>query len=207
MADISRIDMKDVYLYIQSRQAADDDISTILFKFAEGKFNTKVAKGFEFIPNRGIVATGTVKEKDQIPCDISFSGEYDRVFIPAGSDADVLTPYEMLMGMGRAEKIVDPDTGDIIQAGWVGLGTSGCEPYATRLMLVVDPALRLPGCASGEVLMYLPFFCEEADFDVSGGTLDFKGKCKTVGPSKYVPATHGALPVLHTNTVGAELGG
>lgn len=181
MSAIARIDMKDVYLYIVSKETAETDPYFLGFKFLEGEFSFTVAKGFEFIPDRGLLATGTVKENDEVPCEISFSGQFDRVFIPA--DEAELTPYELLMQQGTALPTRDAE-GVVITAGWVGMNENVCEPYSTDLWLINDPEIRKPGCVSAEWLHFTPFFCESAEFNTKNGTCSFKGKMKRVGPIK-----------------------
>ena len=181
MSAIARIDMKDVYLYLVSRETAEGDPYFLGFRFLEGEFSFTVAKGFEFIPDRGILQAGTVRENDEVPCDISFSGEFNRTFIPTGDET--LTPYELLMQQGTALPIRDSE-GNVVQAGWVGMNDNICEPYATELWLINDPEIRKPGCVSGEYLHFAPFFCESAEFNTKNGTCSFKGKMKRVGPIK-----------------------
>lgn len=168
----ARIDMKDVYLYIFTREDTDGAASSYLFKFSQGDFTYSVKKGYEFITDRGLLITGSVRSTDEVPCDVKFEGEYETVF----SDEGTPSPYEILMG--------EEDC-----AGWVGLGYNTCEPYATWLACINDPLIRLPGCAAGEGLLFKYFFCESADFATKAGTCSFSGKCRVVAPKKITQSS------------------
>lgn len=164
----SRVDMKDVYLYVYTRESADETTATgVLFKFSDGNFTFSVKKEKEFVLDRGRVETGSVRDADETPMEVSFEGEFTTLY----GDDDVASSYELLMGEGDC-------------LAYAGLGADSCEPYATYLMLANDPLVRRPGCGDGEVLLFKDFFCDSAEVDISAGTLSFSGKCKHVSPTQ-----------------------
>ncbi len=172
----ARIDMKDVYLYVLTHEAAwqttdgsglPDTIVSAGFKFAEGDFNYNAKKEYDFIPDRGKIETGSVRQQDEQPMEVNFQGEYETLF----GDDDSPSAYEILVG-----------TGDCV--GFAGLGPNNCEPYATWLFLINDPLIRLPQCSEGEGLLFKNFFCNGPEVAIKAGTVSFQGKCKKTAPDK-----------------------
>ena len=177
----ARIDMKDVYLYILTHEAAwqGGDPSSIVhagFKFSDGDFTYSAKKDYEFIPDRGQLATGSVRQNDEVPMDINFQGEYQTLFGEDGTPS----PYEILAG--------DEDC-----FGWAGLGNNQCEPYATWLFLVNDPLIRLPACGEGEGLLFKNFFCNGPEIAIKAGSASFTGRCKATKPEKVEWNNAGAI--------------
>ena len=167
----ARIDMKDVYLYVLTHQAAHGGTyPTIIsagFKFSEGDFSYSAPREYEFIPDRGLIAGGSVRQADETPMEVNFEGEYATLH---GNPGDP-SAYEILMGEDNC-------------AGWAGLGDNSCEPYATWLLLVNDPLIRLPACSEGEFLLFKNFFCQGPDVTIRAGTVNFNGQCKATAPEK-----------------------
>jgi hypothetical protein len=165
----AKVDMKDVYLYILSQEGpwsgTPDDVSHVGFRFGDGDFSYSIKKEYEFIPERGRIEGGSMRQGDEQLVEITFEGVYETLF---GEDGDP-SHIEMLMGYGDC-------------ATWRGLGENPCEPYATWLVLVNDPLVRIPNCDAGEILLFKNFFCEGTDPAMSGGTVSFSGMAKILTP-------------------------
>lgn len=167
----ARIDMKDIYLYILTHELAPADPPVNIigsgFKFSDGDFTFRAPRDYEFIPDRGLIESGSVRQNDEQPMEVNFEGEYATLF---GEDG-VPSAYEILMGEGDA-------------ADYAGLGNNVCEPYATWLLVVNDPKIRLPQCSDGEFLLFKNFFCNGPDVAFRAGTVSFDGRCKATAPVK-----------------------
>lgn len=158
------IDIKNTTLTILGG-GAGESIDVIL---GTGNITFKASANFEYILDRGKLATGSVRRGDEVPMEVSFDCTYDYFTTPkSGVD---YTPYQALMYKTQDE---NPDK----YCDWTTTDTREgheCDPRCVNLVLD-----NVPPCQSidGETLTFLYFRCESCDVDVKAGTIKFNGKC------------------------------
>jgi len=126
--------------------------------------------GYDYEPERGVIADGTVRDADEQPVEVNVTATWENTYYDANdSTSDSVTPYEALKNVGAAA------TG-----GWETTGADACEPYACRLRIEFDVTC---GTVADELVVFDEFRCESCAFDISAGTLVFSGKSKQVSPT------------------------
>ena len=123
----------------------------------------------EYIPERGVIADGTVREADQEPCEVTVTCTWHNILSTGSED---ITPYEALRGVGAAAT-----------ATWLTTGADACEPYAVDLQIFTINAACMTVGTVGERITFTEFRVENCSFDIGAGTLNFTGKCKNVSPN------------------------
>lgn len=118
----------------------------------------------KYILDRGNVSTGTVRDDDEQPLEVSVTAMYGFL-ISDGSEA--ITLYEALHREGDA-------------SAWVSTGADACEPYCVDLEFTYAPACN---STKNEVMVFPDFRVEECSPDVKAGTVSFRGKCKVTKPT------------------------
>lgn len=131
--------------------------------FGEGNLSYDEQKNREFILDRGNLATGAVRDGDDVPCSVQIEGQWTEQRAVSGGP---VTLEEALKKVGAA-------------AAWVSVGDV-CEPYCVNLQFEYGAE-----CAGtlGHRLTFGKFFYEQLSFDAKAGTMKISGKCKVVSPT------------------------
>jgi hypothetical protein len=158
-----QIDLKNTVLKIQDGTSVTPlDLEV---KIGDGTLNWSTKRNIEYKPNRGKVDTasgGSVREGDEVPCEVSFQFVYEFVVSSTGGD---VTPYEALTQTGEA-------------TDWVSVG-SECEPYSVTLVFENNVSC---GTVEDETLTFTDFRYEDIGGDPKGGMISVSGRCKIVKP-------------------------
>ena len=146
----------------------------VTLKLGTGNVTWTENYGYEYETERGSIGSGTVRDADEQPVDLSVTTKWENItydgndpLADAGDDA--VTPAEALKGVGAA-------------SGWLTSGADDCEPYACEVYIEFDVTCVATGVLP-EKVTFTEFRCESVAFDVSAGTLVFSGKSKEVRPN------------------------
>lgn len=159
-----RVDIRNATLLIQDGTATPLEVEV---KFGEGNITWDENSPYEYLPERGEVAAGTVRFADQEPLSVSVEGIFENLI---SNGAEDVTVYEILKRVGAA-------------SAYVSTGSDPCEPYAVDLVLMLDTNCTGGAAPLGEIITFAEFRVESISPDVRGGTLNFSGKCKNVAPT------------------------
>lgn len=158
---MAQIDFKECTLEISDGTGTP---LTTEVSFGEGNFTWTRNTPRKYIMERGLVASGTVRNDDQQPLELSFAAV--MLFLNStGSEA--VTVYEALHREGAA-------------SAWISTSADACEPYCCDLTFTFDPACS--GVKS-EIQVFPEFRVEQCSTDPKAGTVSFTGKCKVVAPT------------------------
>jgi len=138
----------------------------ITVKLGTGNITWTENYGYDYEPERGNIANGTVRDADEQPVDVNVTATWEDTIYGTG-DTEFVTPYEALKRQGAA-------------ADWETTGADACEPYACELDIEFDITC---GGTLDELVRFTEFRCESCAFDISAGTLVFSGKSKEVRPA------------------------
>ena len=97
MAEPSVFDLKNATLKILDGTTPTPFSLTV--KFDEGNFTFTHRRNIEYKLDRGRLATGAVREGDEVPMDVSFQGRFNALISSSG---DPKTVYESLTKTGAA---------------------------------------------------------------------------------------------------------
>lgn len=159
---MAQIDFKKCTLVISDGTAVTPLTTTV--SFGEGNFTWTRNTPRKYIMDRGLVASGTVRNDDEQPLELSFAAVM-LFLISDGTEAT--TVYEALHREGDA-------------AAWVSTSADTCEPYACDLTFTFDPDC---GSTKTEVQLFPDFRVEQCSPDAKAGTVSFTGKCKVTAPT------------------------
>ena len=123
----------------------------------------------EYIPNRGDIATGSVRDEDDVPMSVSFQGRFNKLKSGSG---ELVSLREFLKKEGAASAHVT--TGDI------------CEPYCVDIRVHITNDC---GTVLNEIITFPQFRVEEIGGDFQAGQLDISGRCKAVAPTSIRTAS------------------
>ena len=172
-ASTVRKDLREAVITIEDGSGTPKTTTVII---GEGNLTYTVSTPHEYTADRGIISSGTVRQGDDVPCELSVTCRFIDVY-SEDSTGESITPFEALHGVGEAAA-----------AGWVTAGADACEPYAVVVRVVMTP-----GCGSSakqpETVVFTEFRVESCVFDYDAGTLVFGGKCKVIEPTVLRPAT------------------
>lgn len=162
--------LKDAVLTIKDGTGTPKTVAVII---GTGNITWSVNTPKEYVLDRGLLASGTVRDADEVPMDVNLVCRYVDVNSDQGSTpAELVTPYEAIYRKGAA-----------VTASWTSVGADPCEPYAVDLQLVHTPVCTGGTAKTVETIVFDEFRAEKCDFDPSAGTFTFSGKCKAVHPT------------------------
>jgi hypothetical protein len=157
-------DLKNATIKIVDGDATPE---TLNIRMGQGNLTWSESYPREYLPERGIVADGTVRDADQEPLELTIQGTWEFV---KSTGTEPVTPYEALNRVGAAST-------------WVSTGVDPCEPYAVDVE--AHCGLNCTGTTTtlGELIIFPEFRVESVNFDMQAGTIEFSGKCKAVRPT------------------------
>ena len=128
-----------------------DGTDSITLQIGEGNLTYSEKRNIEYTLDRGVLATGEIREGDEVPVDVSF---------------DAIWTYLTASGTQNVEDILksanssDSDT---------------CRPSAVDITVVYQP---LPSeCGDGWTLLLPDYRYEDISHDLRAGTISSTGKC------------------------------
>jgi hypothetical protein len=133
-------------------------------KIGQGNLTYTVARNIEYILDRGNLSS--VREGDQIPCDVKFEFEWSYITTKAGDPAPSIE--DALRKTGLA-------------VSWISSDTDACNPYAVDLEFTFAPTPI--SCGDKEVILFSDFRFENLEHDAKGGQISCSGKCNIVAPT------------------------
>jgi len=165
MADSTvRRDLREATLTIYD----ESETASVALIIGTGNVTWTVNTPNEYETDRGAIETGTVKAGDEQPLDINITCRYIDVI---SSGSELVTPYEAVYGIEGA-------------AAWDSVGADPCEPFATKIEIVWDPACTGGGTPKiDETVVFAEFRPDSCAFDPDAGTLVITGKSKEVHPT------------------------
>jgi hypothetical protein len=135
----------------------------------DGNYTWTESTPREYIPNRGDIATGSVRDEDDVPMAVTFQGRFDKVISSTG---ELVSIREFLKKEGAASAHVT--TGD------------ACEPYCIDIQVHITADC---GTVLNELVTFPQFRVEEVGGDFQAGQLDISGRCKAVSPTSIRTAS------------------
>jgi len=161
-----QIDIKDAVLKIidggvnsTGTPAAQQSIEVTI---GEGNLTYTENKNIEYVPDRGNLASGEVREGDEAPVDVTFDFKWEFITgTTPSTTGDVPTVEDALKRIGPA-------------AAWVSTDSDACRPYAVDLELTHTPTA---GCGDIETLTFPDFRHDSLAHDLRAGTVAATGRC------------------------------
>ncbi len=159
---MAQIDFKKCTVTISDGTAETPKTTTV--SFGEGSFTWTRHTPRKYILDRGLVASGTVRNDDQQPLEVNFAAV--MLFLISDGE-EPITIYEALHQEGAADD-------------WVSTDSDTCAPYACDLQFEFEP-----GCESvkNELQVFPKFRVEDCSPDARAGTIAFTGKCMVTAPT------------------------
>jgi hypothetical protein len=130
-------------------------------KIGDGNLTYTVHKDIQYVLDRGNL--DTVREKDQMPCDVKMDAVYEHITTGTG---EFLSPIDALKNQGAAVE-------------WVSSATDKCEQYAVDLIVVQTPPC---GGVQVETTLFPDFRYETQEFNLKDATIAVTGKCNATEP-------------------------
>jgi len=163
------IDLKNVTMTIEDGAAASVELI-----FDEGNFTWTETNARIYVKNRGRLGSnsggGTVKDDDETPMEVSFSGRYD--LRSKGGANDVIS---LLQGYTGNRTFIN----GALNLNFTSTDADECAPYACDLVLTNVPSC---GSSGSQTLRFPDFRVESKQFDVKAGTISISGKCNATEP-------------------------
>lgn len=138
--------------------------NTFTVIFGEGNFSYTEAAKREYVLDRGVLATGSVRNGDDEPVSINVEGMWTEMRAASGG---AVTLEEALKKLGAA-------------SAWVSTAVDACEPYCTDM--VFEYGAECSGTL-GHRLTFPMFRHEQLDYDAKAGTVKLTGKAKCTQPT------------------------
>jgi hypothetical protein len=156
------IDLKKCTLKIKDGTSTTPADVTV--KIGQGNLTYTVARNIEYILDRGVL--GSVREGDQIPCDVKFEFEWSYITSKSGDSAPSIEDALRRTGLASS---------------WVSTDTDACNPYCVDLEFTFAPTPTT--CGDKEVLLFSDFRFESLEHDAKAGQISCTGKCNIIGPT------------------------
>jgi hypothetical protein len=135
----------------------DGGSENVTLKIGQGNLSWTETRQLEYTPDRGVVASGFVRELDEVPMEVSFDVIFE--YYSTKSGVATYTPVEIIKGTSSGTTTFTSD------------GAAG-EPYACRIQVVNVTT------TDTETFEFEQFTWENINFDMRAGTLSVTGKCK-----------------------------
>lgn len=162
MATPNRLDLKEATVKLIDGTGTPKELEII---FDEGNITWTEERNIEYQTNRGKLDTASVREGDEVPCQVTIEGRFNALRSVSGED---VTIREFLTKTYEASAFV----------------TTGneCEPYAVDIQVTVDrtcSSLTTPD----EIWTFSEFRHESISIDARAGTISVTGRTKEVRPT------------------------
>lgn len=155
-------DLKDCSLFLVDGSTPTP--KTLEVKFDEGTLTYTRKRNIEYKKNRGSLTGGSIREGDEEPLEVSFSGRFNAIVSDTGDEATV-TEFLEFEGQCSANKTT---------------GASACAPPCIDLVLEV---VHDCGSMEDEIITFSEFRFESIGGDFKAGTVSVSGKCNVVKPT------------------------
>lgn len=160
MAEPSIMDLKKATIKFVDGAGTPAELT---LKIDEGNLQFTSKFNMEYKRDRGKLATGTVREGDEEPMDVSLECRFSAV---KSSTGESITVMEFLKQTGAGSSLTT--TG------------AACEPFAVDIVVTIDQNC---GTVPDEIITFPAFRVESIGGSFKDGTLSLSGKCKAVMPT------------------------
>lgn len=170
---MAKRDLRDAVVTIED--ATSPTPLSVELKMGSGNITWNEQRPLEYVPERGNIANGTVRKADEVPVEVSFTGDWIDATSVSG-DGESITAYELLKRVGSADDAVST-------------GADSCEPYAVKLSVKFSPTCAGVSSKKPELIVFNEFREEGVQFDAQAGTISVTGKSKETAPTYSRPAS------------------